>query len=70
MLPQSERAEFLAQVRALNVDFEQYKEILDEKKKEIEPLQQALGKLRTNSYTGRGSMCSSEEELNDVVCYS
>ncbi|TYG82221.1 proton pump-interactor 1 isoform X2 [Gossypium raimondii] len=63
----SDRAELLAQVRALNVDFEQYKEILDEKKKEIEPLQQALGKLRTNSYTGRGSMCSSEEELNDVI---
>ncbi|TYG71675.1 hypothetical protein ES288_D05G417100v1 [Gossypium darwinii] len=42
----AERSDMLSQVRALNVDFEQFKTILDEKKMEIEPLQQALGKLR------------------------
>ncbi|GMJ10182.1 hypothetical protein HRI_004687400 [Hibiscus trionum] len=62
----SDRAELLSQVRALNVDFDQFKEILGEKKKEIEPLQQALGKLRTNNYAF-GGLCSSEEELNAVI---
>ncbi|KAE8680136.1 Dynamin-related protein 5A [Hibiscus syriacus] len=62
----SDRAELLAQVRALNVDFDQFKEILGEKKKEIESLQQALGKLRTNNYAF-GGLCSSEEELNAVI---
>ena len=70
MLMQAERSEMLSQVRALDVDFEQFKTILDEKKKEIEPLQQALGKLRNNNDEGgRGGICSSEEELNDFVCY-
>ncbi|KAK9004924.1 hypothetical protein V6N11_042374 [Hibiscus sabdariffa] len=62
----SDRAELLSQVRALNVDFDQYKEVLGEKRKEIEPLQQALGKLRTNNYVF-GGLCSSEEELNAVI---
>ncbi|KAK8603049.1 hypothetical protein V6N13_085247 [Hibiscus sabdariffa] len=65
-LKQADRAELLSQVRALNVDFDQFKEILGEKRKEIEPLQQALGKLRTNNYAF-GGLCSSEEELNAVI---
>ncbi|XVF78525.1 hypothetical protein PTKIN_Ptkin14bG0140700 [Pterospermum kingtungense] len=64
----SDRGELLSQVRALNIDFEQFKTILGEKKKEIEPLQQALGKLRNNNNAGgRGGICSSEEELNDLI---
>ncbi|XVF04231.1 hypothetical protein REPUB_Repub05bG0064500 [Reevesia pubescens] len=64
----SDRAELLSQVKALNIDFEQFKAILGEKKKEIEPLQQALGKLRNNNNGGvRGGICSSEEELNDII---
>ncbi|XP_039030212.1 proton pump-interactor 1-like [Hibiscus syriacus] len=64
----SDRAELLSQVKALNVDFEQFKTMLGEKKKEMEPLQQALGKLRNNNNGGgRGGMCSSEEELNDLI---
>ena len=41
----------------------------DEKRKEMEPLQQALGKLRGNDGgSGRGpAICSSEEELNNMV---
>lgn len=44
---------------------------MDEKRKEMEPLQQALGKLRgASGGRERGSViCSSEEELNDVVRY-
>ncbi|EOY13018.1 Proton pump interactor 1 isoform 3 [Theobroma cacao] len=64
----SDRAELLSQVKALNIDFEQFKAILGEKKKEMEPLQQALGKLRNNNNAGgRGGICSSEEELNDII---
>ncbi|PPD86710.1 hypothetical protein GOBAR_DD16360 [Gossypium barbadense] len=64
----AERFEMLSQVRALNVDFEQFKTILDEKKKEIEPLQQALGKLRNNKdVDNRLSLCASEEELDFII---
>ncbi|KAE8679096.1 Proton pump-interactor 1 [Hibiscus syriacus] len=64
----SDRSELLSQVKALNVDFEQFKTMLGEKKKEMEPLQQALGKLRNNNNGGgRGGICSSEEELNDLI---
>ncbi|GMI63648.1 hypothetical protein HRI_000034100 [Hibiscus trionum] len=64
----SERSELLSQVRALNVDFEQFKTILDEKRKEIAPLQQALGKLRNNrDADGRVGICSSEEELDLII---
>ncbi|TYG71686.1 hypothetical protein ES288_D05G418000v1 [Gossypium darwinii] len=64
----AERSEMLSQVRALDVDFEQFKTILDEKKKEIEPLQQALGKLRNNKdVDNRLSLCASEEELDFII---
>jgi hypothetical protein len=45
---------------------------MDEKRKEMEPLQQALGQLRGANYGGkdrRTGLCSSEEELNDVVSF-
>lgn len=68
MLMQAERSEMLSQVRALNVDFEQFKTILDEKKRKIEPLQQALGKLRNNKdVDNRLILCASEEELDFIV---
>lgn len=43
--------------------------MFDEKRKEMEPLQQALGKLRNNDGgSARGpAICSSEEELNSMV---
>lgn len=43
--------------------------MFDEKRKEMEPLQQALGKLRSNDGgSARGpAICSSEEELNSMV---
>lgn len=66
---QSERAELISQIKSLRGDSRQYQSIVDEKMKEIEPLHQALGKLRNANNAGRGGLCSSEEELNDVVCY-
>ncbi|CAH8385330.1 unnamed protein product [Eruca vesicaria subsp. sativa] len=40
----------------------------DEKKKEMEPLQQALGKLKGGGGSSRGPViCSSQEELNSMI---
>lgn len=63
----SERAELISQIKILRGDSKQFQSIFDEKMKEIEPLQQALGKLRNANNAGRGGLCSSEEELNDVI---
>ncbi|XP_050942338.1 proton pump-interactor 1-like [Cucumis melo] len=55
-------------MKALRDDNRQFKSIIDEKIKEIEPLNQALGKLRNANNVGRnGGLCSSEEELNAVI---
>ncbi|XP_058754836.1 proton pump-interactor 1-like [Vicia villosa] len=59
----SERSELISQIKILRGDSKQFQTIFDEKMKEIEPLQQALGKMRNN----RSGICSSEEELNDVI---
>ncbi|KAK7401818.1 hypothetical protein VNO78_13610 [Psophocarpus tetragonolobus] len=63
----SERAELISQIKALRGDSRQFQSIVDEKIKEIEPLQQALGKLRNANNAGQGGLCSSEEELNAVI---
>ncbi|KAJ6332977.1 hypothetical protein OIU77_008935 [Salix suchowensis] len=63
----SKRAELINQSRALKNEGRQYKSIFDEKKKEMEPLQQALGKLRTSNNAGRVGICSTENELNDLI---
>ncbi|CAK7327796.1 unnamed protein product [Dovyalis caffra] len=63
----SKRAELIGLVRSLKNEHRQYKSIFDEKKREMEPLQQALGKLRNTNSAGRGGLCSSEEELNDLI---
>ncbi|WVZ02594.1 hypothetical protein V8G54_023400 [Vigna mungo] len=64
----SERAELISQIKSLRDDNKQFQSIVDEKIKEIEPLQQALGKLRTTNNSGRGgALCSSEDELNNLI---
>ncbi|XP_024017928.1 proton pump-interactor 1 [Morus notabilis] len=62
----SDRAELISQIRALKDDNRQIRTIVDEKIKEIEPLHQALGKLRNANNATRG-VCSSEEELNSLI---
>ncbi|PON40047.1 Proton pump-interactor [Parasponia andersonii] len=62
----SDRAELISQIKALKDDNRQIRTIVDEKIKEIEPLQQALGKLR-NANSANWGICSSEEELNSVI---
>ncbi|CAI9784217.1 unnamed protein product [Fraxinus pennsylvanica] len=63
------RAQVISEIRSLSVENKQFRTIMDEKRKEMEPLQQALGKLRgaPNGGRERGSVCSSEEELNDLI---
>ncbi|KAK4439183.1 Proton pump-interactor 1 [Sesamum alatum] len=65
----ADRSQLIAQLRSLSVENKQFRTIMDEKRKEMEPLQQALGKLRgTSGGRDRGSgVCSSEEELNDLI---
>ncbi|KAG4968989.1 Proton pump-interactor 1 [Glycine soja] len=63
----AERVELISQVKSLRGDSRQFQSIVDEKLKEIGPLQQALGKLRTTNNAGRGGLCSSEDELNSVI---
>ncbi|KAK7317756.1 hypothetical protein RJT34_02241 [Clitoria ternatea] len=58
-----ERADLISQIKSLRDDNRQFQSIVDEKIREIEPLQQALGKLRT----ANNGLCSSEEELNNVI---
>lgn len=60
----------ISQLRPLTGENKKYKIIVDEKRKEMEPLHQALGKLRTANNANREKgvgLCSSEEELNDLV---
>ncbi|CAK9138237.1 unnamed protein product [Ilex paraguariensis] len=66
----ADRAQVIAQLKSLGVENKQFRMIMDEKRKEMEPLQQALGKLRGNNNVGRErgvSVCSSEEELDDLI---
>ncbi|KAL7129538.1 hypothetical protein ABFS83_13G073900 [Erythranthe nasuta] len=67
-----DRGQVLAEIRSLSVENRQFRTIIDEKRKEMEPLQQALGKLRGNSLgggreKGSGIICSSEAELNNLI---
>ncbi|XP_044473579.1 proton pump-interactor 1-like [Mangifera indica] len=67
-IKRADRSELLDQLKVLRSEGRQVKSIMDEKKKELEPLQQALGKLRPSNNSGRsGGICSSEEELNDLI---
>ncbi|KAJ0715618.1 hypothetical protein HanPI659440_Chr13g0503301 [Helianthus annuus] len=67
----NERAQVIGQLKALVEEKNHFRTIMDGKRKEIEPLQQALGKLRGPNNANRdnrgGYICSSEEELNDVI---
>ncbi|CAN8273665.1 unnamed protein product [Cochlearia groenlandica] len=61
-----ERSELFDLLDPLKSERKGFNTKFDEKRKEMEPLQQALGKLRSND--GRGpSICSSEEELNSMI---
>lgn len=70
---QSERAQVISHLKAHGEENKQYRMKMDEKRKEMEPLQHALGQLRGSNFGGRdrrSGLCSSEEELNDVVSFN
>lgn len=63
----------ISQLKPLTAEDKQYRMIMDEKRKAMEPLQDALGKLRSANITAREKgigLCASEEELNDLVSNS
>ncbi|XP_038985151.1 proton pump-interactor 1-like [Phoenix dactylifera] len=66
----SERAQVISQLKPLTAEDKQYRMIMDEKRKEMKPFQEALGKLRTanNDVREKGmGLCSSEGELNELI---
>ncbi|XP_042467766.1 proton pump-interactor 1-like [Zingiber officinale] len=66
----SERSNVILQLKPLTAEDRQYRMIMDEKRKSMEPLQDALGKLRNANIAVRErgmGLCSSEEELNDLI---
>ncbi|GFZ12549.1 proton pump interactor 1 [Actinidia rufa] len=66
----SDRARLIEQMKPLSSENKQFWLLRDEKRKEMEPLQQALGKLRSNNSVNREKgvgLCSSEEELNNLI---
>ena len=68
-LLQTERAQVFSQSKPFLDENKQFRQIIDEKRKEIEPLHQALGQLRFSNTEDRerSYIYSSEEELNNVI---
>eukprot|EP00262_Sarcandra_glabra_P007569 TRINITY_DN20461_c0_g1_i1.p1 TRINITY_DN20461_c0_g1~~TRINITY_DN20461_c0_g1_i1.p1 ORF type:complete len:616 (+),score=169.98 TRINITY_DN20461_c0_g1_i1:180-2027(+) len=66
----SDRAMVISQLKPLTHENKNFRSIVDSKRKEMEPLQVALGKLRgaNNGSREKGvGLCSSEDELNDII---
>ncbi|KAG9448113.1 hypothetical protein H6P81_014241 [Aristolochia fimbriata] len=66
----SDRAAIITQLKPLTAEDKKFRMIVDEKRKGMEPLQAALGKMRTANNAARekgAGLCSSEEELNDLI---
>ncbi|KAL0688668.1 hypothetical protein Bca4012_088345 [Brassica carinata] len=65
----AERSELFDLLDPLKTERQGFNTKFEEKRKEMEPLQQALGKLRGNDGgSARGpAICSSEEELNNMI---
>lgn len=67
---QGEKSNLIEQRKALSAENKEFWSAIDGKRKEMEPLHEALGQLRGSKNAGRerGPMvCSSEEELNQLV---
>ncbi|KAL8046568.1 hypothetical protein ABFX02_08G185800 [Erythranthe guttata] len=67
-IKRAERAQIRTEIHSLSVENKQFRTAMDEKRKEMEPLQQALGKMRGPSgEKGSVQLCSSEAELNRLI---
>lgn len=66
----AERSKVIEQRKSLSAENKEFWSTIDEKRKEMEPLQQALGQLRGARDAGRERgpiVCSSEQELNSLI---
>ncbi|KAJ6823970.1 proton pump-interactor 1 [Iris pallida] len=66
----AERSILKSQLQPFLTEIKKYKTVMDEKRKEREPLQAALGQLRTANTAAREKgmgLCSSEQDLNDLI---
>ncbi|GMH05642.1 hypothetical protein Nepgr_007482 [Nepenthes gracilis] len=66
----SDRTRVNEQLRPLFTEMKQYNMVMNEKRNEIKPLQEALGSLRGANNVERekgAGICSSEEELNNLI---
>ncbi|OIT01775.1 proton pump-interactor 1 [Nicotiana attenuata] len=66
----AERSKLIDQRKSVSAENQEFWAVIGEKRKEMEPLQDALGKLRGPRKAGREggpSLCSSEEELDDLI---
>lgn len=66
----SERAEVIEKLKPLSSAERSYRKKMEEKKKEMEPLQAVLGKFKSANIASREKgqgLCSSEEELNRKI---
>ncbi|KAK4342067.1 hypothetical protein RND71_037883 [Anisodus tanguticus] len=67
----AERSKVIEQRKALSAENKEFWSAIDGKKKEMEPLREALGQLGGSRNAGRDSrgpmVCSSEEELNHLI---
>ena len=64
---QAEKEELHAILSTLGEEKSQYQEFIEQKRKEMKPLQDALGDLRGPGREKGVGICSSEEELNSIV---
>ncbi|CAI0409229.1 unnamed protein product [Linum tenue] len=60
------RSVVVGELKELRTRFYDLKDIMGDKRKEMQPLQQALGKLQNNS-NGHGGIFTSEEELDEAI---
>ncbi|XP_057531213.1 proton pump-interactor 1-like isoform X2 [Amaranthus tricolor] len=63
----SEKNELYEEINVLSDENQQYRAFITEKRKEMKPLQSALGTLRGGGGEKGFSICSSEAELNQII---
>ncbi|KAL8171893.1 hypothetical protein V2J09_023697 [Rumex salicifolius] len=65
-----DRAQIIEQLKSLGQEHRQYRAVVDDKINLMKPLMYALGSLRGSNTAGRDKvkvLCSSEEELNELI---
>lgn len=63
----AERSELIAQRKSVSAENQEFWTVIEGKRKEMKPLQDALGKLRGPRKEGGPILCSSEAELDNLI---